>query len=163
MRLNILLTLLLLWAGSPAVAVQGGQVAPDCPSIFINDTEQIKLSDFRGKVLLIDFWATWCPPCLKSMPFFNSLHNQLQPQGLEIVAINVDEDTQLARQFLKKYPVDYKMGFDPEGNCPSIYNVKAMPSSYLIDKAGKIYHIHLGYRDGDQEEIRQKITALLAE
>lgn len=138
-------------------AVQLGEILPSCTSVIKN------AGDFKGKVILIDFWATWCPPCLKSMPFLNKLRNELKPQGFEVLAINVDEDIKIAQEFLGRYPVDYKVKFDPEGKCPAIYDVKVMPSSYLVDRSGKVSFIHLGFRDKDQTIIRQKITEALAQ
>lgn len=112
---------------------------------------------------MIDFWATWCPPCIKSMPFFNGLRNEQSANGFEILAINVDEDGNVAREFLKTHPVDYPIAFDASGECPGIFEVKAMPSSYLLDKSGRVRKIFLGYRDGDQATIRDEVKALLAD
>ncbi len=118
---------------------------------------------FKNKVLLIDFWASWCSPCIKSMPFFNSLYNDYQKQGFEIIAINVDEDSEAAQQFLKSNPVDYPIRFNSNGECPASFGVRAMPSSYLVDKTGRVRIVHLGYREGDQASIREQITKLLSE
>ena len=149
---------LLMLSLPPAYALQEGQSAPACKPI-----SQMSQQQADGKVLLIDFWATWCAPCLKSMPFFNSLYNELNQKGFEIVAVNVDEDSEIARQFLKNRPVSYPVSFDPQGECPKTFEVKAMPSSYLIDKRGIMRKIHLGYRDGDQATLREAIETLLKE
>jgi thiol-disulfide isomerase/thioredoxin len=146
-----------------AQAAQEGQSTPDCPSALTESGDKLALNAIKNKVVLIDFWATWCPPCQKSMPFFNELHTQYLKDGFEIVAINVDEDSETAREFLKAHPVAYKTAFDPSGDCPGIFDVKAMPSSYLVDKTGKIRQIHLGFRDEDQAVLREQISALLAE
>lgn len=97
------------------------------------------------------------------MPFLNGLRNELANQGFEIVAINVDENREEPLQFLSANPVNYALTFDAAGNCPSIFDVKAMPSSYLIDKSGKIRHVHLGFRDEDQDKLKKQIIDLLAE
>jgi thiol-disulfide isomerase/thioredoxin len=146
-----------------AQAVQEGQQTPECPSALTEGGNKLDISAYKNKVVLIDFWATWCPPCQKSMPFFNELRSQHLKDGFEIVAINVDEDSKTAKEFLKSHPVTYKIAFDPSGNCPGIFYVKAMPSSYLVDKTGKIRQIHLGFRDEDQVVLREQIAALLAE
>jgi len=154
----------LLLAASPLThAVQEGQTPPQCPAVLTDKGQKLDLTAYKGKVVLIDFWATWCGPCQKSMPFLNGLRNERQKDGFEVVAINVDEDSDAARQFLQAHPVDYPIAFDPKGECPSNFNVEAMPSSYFIDKTGKVRKIHLGYRDGDQADIRELISALLAE
>lgn len=147
----------------PAWAINPGDILPECPAAQVETNKPLDFSVYKGKVVLVDFWATWCSPCLKSMPFFNTLRNELASQGFEIVAINVDEDSELARQFLQSHPVDYVTSFDADGHCPALFEVKAMPSSYLVDKIGKVRFIHLGYRDSDQESIRQEITKLLSE
>ncbi len=97
------------------------------------------------------------------MPFLNGLRNENLPKGFEIIAINVDENTDDARQFLSGSPVDYPMAFDPNGDCPRKFDVKAMPSSYLVDKTGVIRKVHLGFRDEDQPALRGQISDLLAE
>lgn len=144
-------------------ATEDKQTAPACPVIIEQSKIAFDPALFKGKVVLLDFWATWCPPCLKSMPFFNSMRNKYLQDGFEIVAINVDEDTETAHQFLQEHPVDYLMAFDPKGECPKIYDVTAMPSSFLLDKTGKIRKVHFGYRDSDQSILTQQITDLLKE
>lgn len=146
-----------------ALAVEVGQVLPSCSADFGQNQQSLDISAYQGKVVLVDFWATWCGPCLKSMPFFNQLFQQLPDANFQIVAINVDEDGDAARQFLDQHPVDYPIAFDPKGDCPSAFQVKAMPSSYLVDKTGKVRYVHLGYREEDQAVIREKISGLLAE
>jgi len=163
MKKHLLSTFFLLASSSLSHAVQEGQPVPACPAALTENGAKLDLGAYKGKVLLIDFWATWCPPCKKSMPFLNSLRNERLQDGFEIIAINVDEDTEAARQFLKTHPVDYQMAFDPKGECPRIFEVQAMPSSYFVDKQGKVRAIHLGYRDNDQDFIRTQVGALLAE
>jgi thiol-disulfide isomerase/thioredoxin len=163
MKKHFLSLALALTCHCTAQAAQEGQQTPDCPSALTESGDKLALSAYKNKVVLIDFWATWCPPCQKSMPFFNELRNQYLKDGFEIVAINVDEDSETAREFLKAHPVDYKIVFDPGGNCPAVFDVKAMPSSYLVDKTGKIRRIHLGFRDEDQALLREQISTLLAE
>ncbi|MDD1620573.1 MAG: TlpA family protein disulfide reductase [Methylococcaceae bacterium] len=158
MKKFIFLTFFLLNSGT-CIAVEEGQNTPSCPAL----TKDADLGLYQGKVVLVDFWATWCPPCIKSMPFFNGLRNELAGSGFEILAINVDEENDAARQFLQTHPVDYKIAFDPGAECPKIFEVKAMPSSYLLDKSGKVRKIFLGYRDSDQASIKSEIKALLAE
>lgn len=161
-KIILSLALISLSYGS-AKAAQQDQQAPECAAVVTETGGKLDISAYKNKVVLIDFWATWCPPCQKSMPFFNELHNQHLKDGFEIVAINVDEDSETAKAFLKTHPVDYKIAFDPSGNCPSVFDVKAMPASYLIDKTGKIRQIHLGFRDEDKSALSEQIEALLAE
>ncbi|OAI08860.1 TlpA family protein disulfide reductase [Methylomonas methanica] len=152
---------LLLLGSFSTTAVELGQPAPACPAVFSETKLSVDPSNFKGKVVLLDFWATWCPPCIKSMPFFNGLHQELGKDGFEVVAINLDEDRDTVSQFLTEHQVNYPIAFDPQGECPKIYDVKAMPSSYLLDKSGIVRKIHLGFREGDQALLREQIKSLL--
>ncbi len=163
MKFLYLINLLILATSQSLSAAEVGQTPPACNAIEQIGSQKIDISAYQGKVLLIDFWATWCPPCKQSMPFLNKLRNLQQKHGFEILAINVDENTEEAKSFLTQNPVDYKMAFDPEGDCPQKFAVKAMPSSYLIDKTGKIRLVHLGFRDEDQKLIEEQVSTLLAE
>jgi len=149
---SIQAVLLFLFCSSIS-AVEIGDSIPSC--------NRLDLSEYKNKVLLIDFWATWCPPCKQSMPFLNALRNELADKGFEIIAINVDEETEVAQNFLNNYPVDYPVVFDPKGECPLAYDVKAMPSSYFVDKKGKIRYVHFGFRHQDESEIRARVLELL--
>jgi len=162
--MNKTILLLLLHLGfSPAFAAKLGESLPECMARELNNNEILDLQKNRNKVLLIDFWATWCPPCKKSMPFLNKLRNEFFDKGFEVIAINVDETTEDARKFLQKYPVDYVIAYDPKGECPAKYEVKAMPSSFIIDKNGKIRHIHLGFRSSDKKIMTDQVLELLQE
>jgi thiol-disulfide isomerase/thioredoxin len=159
-----LLSILIFLAIAPLVnADQEGQLAPQCAAELAGSAEKLDIRAYKGKVVLIDFWATWCPPCKKSIPFFNSLHSEYEKDNFEIIAINVDEDSEEAKQFLESNPVNYIMAFDPKGDCPAKFEVKAMPSSYLVDKTGKIRKVHLGFRDEDKDILREQVSAILAE
>ncbi len=102
-------------------------------------------------------------PVKNQCRFFNSLRNEHVKNGFEIIAINVDENSEEAKQFLASNAVDYVTAFDPKGDCPAKFDVQAMPSTYLVDKTGKIRKIHLGFRDEDKDMISAQVSALLAE
>ncbi|QIK37535.1 TlpA family protein disulfide reductase [Caldichromatium japonicum] len=137
--------------------------APSCSIPALDGAAQIDPAAYKGQVVYLDFWASWCIPCAKSFPFMNELHAQLGRQGLQIIAINLDETQAEARGFLAKQPADFAIGLDPEGRCPRLYGVKGMPTSYLIDRRGNIRHVHRGFKTSDIAELRVKIDGLLAE
>jgi thiol-disulfide isomerase/thioredoxin len=148
---------------SNAAAVEPGLSAPECRAPTLEEQQPLDLTHYRGKVVYMDFWASWCPPCRTSFPLLNELHNELQAEGFEVVAINVDENREDLLHFLKQCPVDFTIAVDPEGKCPEAFEVVAMPSSYLIGRQGIIRHVHQGFRKEDIEAIRQLVLALLAE
>jgi thiol-disulfide isomerase/thioredoxin len=153
--------LLCLPALSPAVEV--GSAAPHCALQSFDGTAPIDLSRYRGKVVYLDFWASWCGPCAQSMPFMDELEGQLGAKGFQVLAVNLDENRDEAAAFLGKHPVKLTVAADPEGECPGRFGVQIMPSSYLIDRKGNIRHIQLGFRKDDSLEIRRLIEQLLAE
>jgi len=155
--------LLAVLAPAACPSAEIGDPVPECAAATASEHLTAGLAGPRGRVLLVDFWATWCPPCRKSMPFLNSLRNELRDQGFEVVAVNVDEDSDEATRYLAAHPVDYPVLFDPKGSCPSAFAIKAMPSSYFVGRDGRIRGVHAGFREGDQGAIRQQATSLLAE
>jgi len=159
---SIAVFLLSLYCSS-LFAVEEGNTVPLCDAKMIVSEQKLDLTKYHGKVVLIDFWATWCPPCKQSMPFLNALRNEKKDKGFEIIAINVDEDTQEARNFLTDFPVDYPNAYSSTGDCPEKYDVKAMPSSYFIDRKGMVRYVHLGFRHADEGDIRKKVVELLME
>jgi cytochrome c biogenesis protein CcmG/thiol:disulfide interchange protein DsbE len=123
----------------------------------------IQFSDFTGKVVLIDFWASWCGPCRQSFPWMNEMHTKYSDQGLEIVAINLDSETEEANAFLKEVPANFILGFDPEGVTAEKMHVEAMPMSYLIDRKSNIRHRMMGFNTSKKAEHEAHIQTLLSE
>ena len=122
----------------------------------------VELSKLKGKVVYVDFWASWCIPCRKSFPWMNELHKKYKDQGLEVVAINLDKSREPIDAFLAKTPADFTIAYDPSGGAATSYKVAGMPSSYLIDRSGLLQVAHVGFRDKDKVEIENKIKELLA-
>jgi thiol-disulfide isomerase/thioredoxin len=150
-----------LWSGLAAAENHGP--APSCPAKTVDGTKVVDLAHSPGKVTYVDFWASWCGPCAQSFPFMNQLHAELHKQGVEIVAVNLDEDPKDAADFLKSHPANFTVVVDPQGKCPAVYEVKAMPTTYIIDRKGEIRHIHMGFKEGSKAEIKKQVQALLSE
>lgn len=121
----------------------------------------ISLSDLKGKVIYLDFWASWCTPCRKSFPWMNEMQERYGKNGLVVVAINLDKDKTALNKFRKKYPVDFIIAEDPNGDIAKQYKVLGMPSAYLISREGKIINSHIGFREKDKAKLEAKIKALL--
>ena len=143
-----------------ALALEPGQPAPSCP-MKTWEGAPLDLSQYKGKVVYLDFWASWCAPCAQSFPFMNEMQSDLGPRGLQIIALNLDEKFEDAQAFLAKHPAGFTLARDPENICPKLYEVQGMPSTYLVDPAGKISYVHKGYRVGDADKIRSRVKALL--
>ncbi len=137
--------------------------APQCTLTPLNNSQTFNLQQFKGKVVYVDFWASWCGPCAQSFPFMNNLDRDLKDQGLQVIGVNLDENIDEAKQFLDKRPASFITAVDAEQQCAKNFDVKAMPSSYLIDRKGVIRHVHLGFRPGEAEEFRILVEQLLAE
>jgi thiol-disulfide isomerase/thioredoxin len=146
-----------------SVAKLSGEMSPDCTLTAFNGSPVNNLQALQGEVVYLDFWASWCIPCIRSFPFMNQLEHDLKDKGLRVVGVNLDEDPADARKFLEKYPVDFSIVTDPEKQCVQDFNVFAMPSAYLIDRKGVVRHVHQGFRAEETQELRLLIEELLAE
>ena len=136
--------------------------APDV-ALKTADGKTIQLASYSGKVLLVDFWASWCTSCKTSFPALDSLFEEYQPRGFEVLAVNLDEQRRDADAFLGARPHHLTVLFDPKGASPSAFGVKGMPTSFLIDRTGHIRFTHMGYSGNVAESYRREITQLLAE
>lgn len=142
---------------SPLIHAQ--TAAPDFS--LPGDDGTVILSEQRGKVIYLDFWASWCPPCRESFPWMNSLQEKYGKQGLKIIAVNLDKDRSTTEAFIAATPPLFTIAYDPEGEIAENYKVMGMPSSYLIDRDGNLHSTHIGFRDKDKAELEQKIIQLL--
>ncbi len=153
------LALLTAWAGS-AAAVTAGDQAPDFQ--LQGWSEDLQLSALRGKLVYLDFWASWCGPCKQSFPWMNDLQKRFGSQGLQIVAVNVDSNRNDARRFLAEVPARFSVAFDARADTPRRYDIKGMPTSVLIAPDGKVLYVHSGFRDDERAALESRITQALA-
>jgi thiol-disulfide isomerase/thioredoxin len=149
----------LLLAQPACAAVIPGQQAPafELPGT----AGAVRLEQYQGKLVYLDFWASWCGPCRHSFPWMNEMQAKYGAQGLQVVGINVDAKTDDARSFLANTPARFVVAFDPAGASPRQYGIKGMPSSVLIGPDGKILFEHSGFREGDRAELESRIRAAL--
>lgn len=147
----------------PLFAVEEGDQAPlfNLPSIY-DSADSINMADLQGKTVYVDFWASWCAPCLISLPLYNDLYEKYRDQGLEIVAINIDNPIEDGLEFLEETPLDFLVPADPDGESAELFGVIGMPSSYLIAPDGEVKLVHMGFRSGDIEIIEEEIQKVLA-
>lgn len=124
---------------------------------------KLGLSDYKGKVLYVDFWASWCGPCVVSMPLLNDLRNKYKDVGFEVIAINLDEDVLLAAKFLKQVNIDYPVVSDIHGIVAKQYKVNGLPTAYVIDVKGKIQLVHRGFKKSDINFIEAVVDKALSE
>jgi thiol-disulfide isomerase/thioredoxin len=119
------------------------------------------LAEFRDKVVYVDFWASWCAPCRQSFPWMNGLQRQYGKEGLVIVAINLDQVRADAENFLKQYPAEFIVRFDPQGQLAQQFKVRGMPTSALLARDGRVLWTHEGFRSKDPAALEQSIRAAL--
>lgn len=156
-----LLTALLLTLSTSVFAVSVGDKAPNFKLKNLETGKVESLSKYRGKVVYLDFWASWCGPCRQSLPLLNGLRKDLKKSGFEVIAVNLDENLSDATDFLNQFPVTYPVLLDPKGIVPSHYKLPGMPTSYLLDRKGRIQKIHVGFKEDDINDIRKSAIQLL--
>ena len=145
----------------PSVRAEDGP-APDF-TLIARTGEQVSLAGLRGQVVLINFWATWCGPCRKEMPFLEQIQRRYTPLGFTMLGINVEEDTRMMDAFLKDVPVTFPILLDPANGISKLYNVSAMPSTVIVDRKGRLRYLHQGYQPGDENKYQDMIRQLVRE
>jgi peroxiredoxin len=147
---------------APASALELGDEAPDFSAPGMTGGT-ISLSAYRGKVVYLDFWASWCGPCAQSLPALDVLRREFKPEDFQVVAVNVDREPKLAKAFLSKRPVGFPSAKDPAGTLPARFDIDSMPTSFLIDRSGVVRHVQRGFRPSDVEGLREQIQQLVAD
>jgi cytochrome c biogenesis protein CcmG, thiol:disulfide interchange protein DsbE len=122
-----------------------------------------ELSALRGRVVYLDFWASWCVPCRQSFPWMRDLQSRYGDRGLTIIAVNLDQERAEADGFLKKLPADFAIRFDPQGSWAQHFNVHGMPTSVILDRTGQERFTHIGFNNRDAPAYERQIQQLLAE
>lgn len=122
---------------------------------------QASLEDHKGKVVYVDFWASWCAPCMASFPWLNEIQNKYQARRFTVVGINLDKERALAQQFLSKMPASFPMEYDPAGDLAKKYGVVGMPYSIIINEKGEVVHQHAGFDATKKKDYTQAIEDAL--
>jgi len=154
-------TVLLAVALSVAVA-HASEIGQAAPAFELSGPAgAVKLSDLKGKVVYVDFWASWCGPCKASFPWMNEMQAKYGAQGFQVVGISVDAKREDADKFLAGTPAKFTIAYDPKGETPGKYGVPNMPTSYLIGADGKVLFVHKGFEESAKPELESKIVAAL--
>jgi len=130
-------------------------------NVLAHAESALDLSEYAGKVVVIDFWASWCVPCRRSFPWMNAMQEKYGDDGLVIIGVNMDAEPGESATFLRDYPASFKIVYDPTGDLAKQYAVIAMPSSYIIGRDGKQITRHLGFKVKKQDEYEAKLVEAL--
>ncbi len=143
------------------VAQDVGKAAPafDLPAA---GAQNVRLADLKGRVVYIDFWASWCAPCKQSFPWMNEMQAKYGPKGLTIIGINVDKKREDADKFLTGTPAKFTVAYDSAGKVAEAYQPKGMPTSFLIGADGVVRAMHVGFRDGDRDKLESELAAAVS-
>ncbi|WP_347332699.1 TlpA family protein disulfide reductase [Marinimicrobium locisalis] len=153
--------LLLATLGFTAMAAHA-EKAPDF-TLKSESGENIRLEEQRGKVVMINFWASWCAPCRKEMPLLDELYDRYKDAGFTLFGVNVEQDPEAAKKFLENVGVSFPILYDPESDVSRTYQVSAMPTTVMVDRDGEVRYVNRGYKEGDEEKYRKQIRELIRE
>lgn len=152
----------LLATAWPAAATDGAVPAPQF-SLASRAGGEVSLADLKGQVVMINFWASWCGPCRQEFPALDQIYAKYKPMGFTLVAINVESEKSDAERFLGTSPVSFPILFDPQNTVSGSYGVKAMPTTVLVDRQGRLRWQHMAYKPGDEAKYIEQIRAMVRE
>ena len=127
----------------------------------VHADDALDLDAYAGKVVLVDFWASWCVPCRRSFPWMNRMQARYGEDGLVIIGVNLDEDREAAVEFLKEVPASFRIYYDNDAALAREFGVEAMPSSFVIGRDGEIVARHLGFKVNRQDEYEAELRDAL--
>jgi len=163
-RLSLLLAsgLLILGLAPAAFAVSLQESAPDF-TLKSLDGGNLRLDEYRGQVVLINFWASWCGPCRQEMPLLDRLHQRYEDTGFAVLGVNVEGEVAPAREIVDKTNVSFPVLIDEGQLVSELYKLEAMPSTVVVDRDGRIRYIHRGYKPGDEAKYVEVVKELIRE
>ena len=160
--LRLITLVLLLAAGTAGAALAPKAQAPDF-TLRSLEGNNMRLAEQRGRVVLVNFWATWCGPCKQEMPHLNRLYDKYRNSGFVLLGVNVDEDARQAAGTASRLGVKFPVLFDADKAVSKLYDLQSMPATVLIDRDGKVRYLHRGYHDGLEESYEKQIRELVKE
>ncbi|MEE4245994.1 MAG: TlpA disulfide reductase family protein [Kangiellaceae bacterium] len=163
MKHSLIITLLVLALFSwSTLAKEVKEPAPDF-TLKSMSGENVKLSELRGNVVMVNFWASWCGPCRQEMPLLDNFYKKYNKLGFVLLGVNVEEDSSKAQGYLREVPVTFPILFDNTNSVSKMYDVDAMPSTVLIDREGNLRFLHRGYKPGDENQYKKLMKKLMRE
>jgi peroxiredoxin len=161
---NLTFGLLVSVIAATSLASSGleGRTAPDF-ALKSSTGENLRLSEYRGEVVMVNFWATWCGPCRQEMPLLDELYQRYQRVGFNLLGVNIDDDSRRAMQMIAELGVNFPVLFDDRKEVSKLYEVEAMPVTVLIDREGNVRYVHHGYKPGYEEKYLDEVRSLLRE
>jgi thiol-disulfide isomerase/thioredoxin len=146
----------------PVMAAGATSAAPDF-QLSSRAGTPVSLAQFKGQVVMLNFWASWCGPCRQEMPILENISKKYKPLGFTMLGVNVEPDSKAAEGFLKDTPVSFPIAFDTDSKVSKLYDVAGMPSTVIVDRKGNVRFLHRGYKPGDENEYLDQIRALVRE
>src|SRR5580692_9948903 len=149
---------------SSAFAASGDAAGPAPAFTLTNLSGQPGgLGEYKGQVVMVNFWATWCGPCQQEMPLLDQMYKKYKPAGFTLIGVNVDKESPAVKELLARKPVSFPVLLEPANQVSKAYHVDEMPSTVIVDRKGQIRYIHRGYKPGDENEYQDRIRQLIRE
>ncbi|HUN72341.1 MAG TPA: TlpA disulfide reductase family protein [Steroidobacteraceae bacterium] len=146
----------------PALAAAADVPAPAFTLQSV-DGKTVSLAQYKGDVVMINFWASWCGPCRQEMPLLDDIYKQYKDMGFVLLGVNVEPDAHNANAWLSKTPVSYPILYDPKSQVSQLYSVQAMPTTVIVDRQGVVRFVHNGYLPGDENQYMNSIRSLIVQ
>ena len=157
-----LISLAIVFASSAFASTELKGAAPDFTLKSLKGSN-VKLSELRGDVVMINFWASWCGPCRQEMPILNDLYLKYRDMGFTLLGVNVEENSSKAANMIRELKVVFPVLFDTDNTVSKMYKVEAMPSTIIVDRDGNMRYLHRGYLPGYEDEYQRQVRELMAE
>jgi len=163
MRIRIAAIVAALGVSLPALAGASPPAPAPAFTLASRAGQDVSLTQYKGQVVMINFWASWCGPCRQEMPLLESIYKKYNKMGFTMLGVNVEPDSNAANEWLRATPVSFPILYDRDSKVSKLYDVAGMPSTVIIDRSGKLRVLHRGYKPGDENEYLDSIRTLIRE